>query len=114
MVNVGNDQLKELVANGAALIDVRRLEEWVDTGVVEGSEKMTFFDDKGNYDAKTWFEDLQLVATKDQPVVLICWTGVRSKVIANWLDNGMGYDKVYNVKKGIKHWIDQGQPTTKQ
>ena len=110
VVQVDNTTLQELMSQGVQLIDVRRLEEWQETGVVEGSTRETFFDEKGNYDANKWLGELQELANKDQPVALICWTGVRSNVIANWLSNGLGYKTVYNVKKGIKDWIGDELP----
>ena len=111
IIHINNGELKALIAEDVTLIDVRRNEEWKQTGVVDGSHPLTFFDKAGNYDAKAWLSDLSSIVPKDQPVILICHAGVRSKVIANWLSNGVGYQKVYNVKKGIEDWIDQGNPT---
>jgi len=40
--------LPELLQRGASIVDVRRLEEWQLTGIVEGSQLLTFFDEQGN------------------------------------------------------------------
>ena len=114
VVNISSAELVTLSSNGVPVIDVRLVEEWIDTGVVPGSLKMTFFDEKGGYDAKGWLTDLSRVASRDDPVILICHTGVRSRVIANWLSNGMGYDRVYNVTRGIDDWIRRGLPVVRE
>ena len=113
VVNISSTELKSLADQGVPLIDVRLAEEWIETGVVPGSLKMTFFDEKGGYDAKAWFGELNQVAGRDEPVILICHTGVRSKVIANWLSGGMGYARVYNVTRGIDDWTRRGLPVVR-
>ena len=40
--NIDNAKLKELVNQGVVLVDIRRKEEWQQTGVVEGSKTITF------------------------------------------------------------------------
>ena len=113
VINIDNQQLNTLLEQGAVLVDVRRKDEWVATGVVEGSHKITFFDESGAYDARKWLNQLNQMNDSNKPLVLICQTGVRSKVIANWLSNGVGTDKVYNVTDGISRWIALGQPVSK-
>ena len=41
--NIGNDEIKRLMSLGIPLIDVRRKDEWVSTGVIENSHHHTFF-----------------------------------------------------------------------
>jgi len=114
LTNVSNLELQALIESGVPVVDVRRADEWAKTGVVEGSHKLTFFDKNGDYDANKWLEQLSQIADKDQPVILICQTGVRSKVVSNWLSNGLGYRQIYNVTDGISHWIDSKHPTSKE
>jgi hypothetical protein len=45
--NIDNQQLKTLQAQGVPVFDIRRTDEWQQTGVVEGSKRLTFVDDKG-------------------------------------------------------------------
>lgn len=45
--NIDNQQLKALQAQGIPVFDIRRTDEWKQTGVVEGSKRLTFVDDKG-------------------------------------------------------------------
>ncbi len=110
VVDVSSAELQALLAKGVPVVDVRLAEEWAETGVLAGSHRMTFFDARGGYDAKAWYGQLGEVATPEDPVILICLTGSRSRVIANWLSGGMGHERVYNVAGGIDDWLRQGLP----
>lgn len=111
VINVSIQELKDLIANDVQVIDVRTESEWKKTGVLEGNHLLTFYDEKGNYDLDTWLADVSKVVGKDEPVVLICHAGVRSRRIANYLAKEVGYEKVYNVKRGIARWIKEKNPT---
>lgn len=111
--NIDNDELKQLIAQGVPVIDVRRPEEWTQTGVVEGSHLLTFFDKQGRYDVNKWMAELSRIAGPDDPFVLICRTGNRTGTISRFLDQKLSYHKVNNVTKGITYWIKQGNPTVK-
>ena len=50
--NIGNDEIKRLMSLGIPLIDVRRKDEWVSTGVIENSYHHTFFEKDGTYNFK--------------------------------------------------------------
>ncbi len=109
VVDVGTDALQELLADGVPIIDVRRADEWQATGVVDGSELLTFFDDKGRYDAKQWLEELSGRIDTSKPVIIICQVGGRTSIIGKWL--GQQIDTVYNVEDGIVQWIKDGKAT---
>jgi len=63
--------LPELLQRGASIVDVRRLEEWQLTGIVEGSQLLTFFDEQGNSQPERWLQQLNLLISSDAPLVLI-------------------------------------------
>jgi rhodanese-related sulfurtransferase len=111
--HINNAQLESLIKSGVPVIDVRRTEEWRQTGIVEGSHLITFFDANGRYDVKSWLNQLDKIAKSDEPFILICRTGNRTGTISNFLDKKLGYSKVYNVQKGIAHWISKGNKTVK-
>ncbi|MES9843129.1 MAG: rhodanese-like domain-containing protein [Candidatus Sedimenticola sp. PURPLELP] len=111
--NISNQELQQLLQQGIPVIDIRRPEEWKQTGVVEGSHLMTFFDKKGNYDVRKWLQDLTSVAKKDEPFIIICRTGNRTGIIGRFLADKLAFPKVYNVEKGITHWIAKGNPVVK-
>jgi len=104
------EQAKELMAQGIPVIDVRTAPEWKETGVIEGSHLLTFFDGNGRYNLEIWMARLQEIATPDQPIMLICRTGARSGVISDALFNQLGYNQVYDMTDGIEGWLKQGNP----
>ena len=113
VVDIGENQLSDLLAKNVRIVDLRRADEWQDTGVIEGSILETFFDEKGNHRAKQWFESVSGQTSESEQLILICHTGVRSKVVANWLDKFSPYEKIYNVKDGIAKWIGMGRKVVK-
>ncbi|HID46046.1 MAG TPA: rhodanese-like domain-containing protein [Chromatiaceae bacterium] len=113
VTHIDNAELEKLVSAGVPVIDIRRAEEWQQTGVVEGSHLITFFDKRGNYNVPAWLEQLAPIADKDEPFILICRTGNRTGTVSNFLDRKLGYKKVYNVRKGITDWIAKGKPVVK-
>lgn len=108
--HIDNETLKELGEQGVAIIDVRATSEWKDTGIIEGSHLMMFYDEQGKYNLDEWLNKLSTAAEKNEPVILICRTGSRSRQLAKYLTKVVGYEEVYNVKKGIVHWIKQNNP----
>ena len=108
--HIDNEELARLLASGATLVDIRTELEWKETGIVAGSHLLTFFDDKGRYDARAWMEKLGPIAKPDQPVVVICRTGNRTRAVSDFLDRQAGYKKVYNVKHGIYGWMKDKRP----
>jgi len=105
--NIDNQDLKQYIQQGVAVIDVRTTSEWKKTGVVQGSHLIMFYDEQGKYDLNAWLAEVAKVVRKDEPVVLICHSGGRSKQLAKYLTKMVGYKEVYNVKHGISHWIKQ-------
>ena len=110
VTQLDNEKTSELLAEGVPLIDVRMKSEWQQTGIVEGSHLLTFFDEKGNYDLKKWVADLEKIAGKEKPFMLICAVGGRTGNISQFLDKKMGFKQVHNVEKGIVHWIASDKP----
>ncbi|MEM7401554.1 MAG: rhodanese-like domain-containing protein [Pseudomonadota bacterium] len=105
VLNIDNKTLKELIQNNVPVIDVRTTTEWKETGVVKGSHLLMFYDEEGKYDLDKWLSDVAEIADKNQPMILICHSGSRSKQLAKYLTKVEGYEKVYNVKRGIQSWI---------
>lgn len=110
--NVDNEQLKVLIDKGVAVYDIRRVDEWRKTGVVEGSHKLTLVDANGKGSDK-FLERFTAEVGKDTPVVLICRTGNRTDTLGRYLVEKLGYTQVYNVRDGITRWISGGNPVSK-
>lgn len=107
--NVDNAGLKALQAQGVPVYDIRRPEEWRQTGVVEGSRLLTFVDASGRPNP-AFAPRFAAEVKRDAPVVLICRTGNRTDVLARHLVEDLGYAKVYNVRDGITGWIGARNP----
>lgn len=107
--NIDNAGLQSRLKKGVKLIDIRRPEEWQQTGVVEGSIKLTAFDQQGRF-LKSFVDGLREIATPDEEVLLICRTGSRTASLSQWLATQGGYDNVVNVTEGITAWIAEDRP----
>jgi len=110
--NIDNEQLKSMQVQGIPVFDIRRPEEWQQTGVVEGSQRLTFVDEKGKL-IPGFVEKFTHAVGKNDPVILICRTGSRTDVLSRALVQELGYTKVYNVKHGITRWISEGLPVVR-
>ena len=113
IVDVNNEQIKELSKNNIPIVDVRRSSEWDQTGIVPESILLTFFDKEGNYNYDEWYEKLRLEIDEGQPIILICRTGRRTKIIAKMMEIKKFDNIIYNAKSGITSWIDEKLITVK-
>lgn len=107
--NVDNVRLQALRAQGVPIYDIRRPDEWRQTGVVEGSRKLTFVDGSGRLNPE-FFARFAAEVSKNDPVILICRTGSRTDALARELVEKLGYTQVYNVSGGITRWIGENNP----
>lgn len=110
--NINNEQLQTKLESGIKLIDIRRADEWAQTGIVEGSIKSTAFDGQGRFQ-ESFIDMLKNTVKPDEEFALICRTGNRSAALSNWLVTKGGYSKVLNVQNGIVTWIKEGQSVSR-
>jgi rhodanese-related sulfurtransferase len=110
LAGVTPDELADLVAKGATVVDIRTPAEWKATGLIPGSHKLTFFDAEGQYDQARWLGQLKS-ELKDpaSPVVLVCRSGHRSATVGKILANEPGFAQVYHLEKGIRGWIGESR-----
>ena len=106
VVDVNNKQIVELSKTYIPIVDVRSSSEWDQTGVIPTSILLTFFDKEGNYDLDKWYEKLLLEIEEGEPIILICRSGNRSRIIAEMMDKEFD-NIIYNAKRGITSWIDE-------
>ena len=109
--NIDNAQLKTMLEQGVPIYDVRRADEWRQTGVVEGSKLLTFIGAEAALEPN-FFPRFTAAASRDTPVIVICRTGSRTSRLAEYLVEQLGYTHVYNVRNGITHWIREGNAVT--
>ena len=113
IVDVNNEQIKELSEINIPIVDIRRSSEWDQTGVVPQSILLTFFDNEGNYNYDEWYEKLRLEIDDGKPIVLICRTGRRTQIIAKMMEIKKFDNVIYNAKSGITSWIAEKLITVK-
>ena len=106
VVDINNEQILELSKTNIPIVDVRSTSEWDQTGVIPTSILLTFFDKEGNYDLDKWYEKLLLEIEEGEPIILICRSGNRSRIIAEMMDKEFD-NVIYNAKRGITSWIDE-------
>lgn len=110
--SIGNAELQSRLEGGIKLIDIRRPEEWQQTGVVEGSIRSTAFNADGQF-LKSFVDMLERTVGPDEEFVVICRTGNRTAALSNWLVTRGGYKNVLNHRGGITDWIEKGRPVDK-
>lgn len=107
--NLDNEQLTILLQQDVPVYDIRRPDEWRQTGVVKDSKLLTFVDGSGRV-MPGFLNNFTAKIGKDDPVILICRTGNRTDTLARHLVEKMGYTQVYNVRNGISRWIRERRP----
>ena len=111
-IQMDNQGLTELLQRGGALVDIRGEAEWLQTGVVEGSQLLTFFAPDGSSEPLAWLEKLTQLVPADQPLALICRSGYRTGLICDFLLEVTDRPEIYNLTAGILGWLADGLPVT--
>lgn len=93
---------KEFLNKHIPIVDVRTPGEWRETGILKGAVPIMFFDQRGNYDARKFLNELNKKVDTSKPFALICHTGSRTSMIAPWLSKEFGY-KVINLQGGMEY-----------
>ena len=104
-------ELERFLERGVPVIDIRTPEEWRETGVIEGSHLLTFFDAQGRVDVRAWLRELTAIASRNEPFALICDSGGRSSLVGRFLDARLGFRRVHDVPGGIAQWRSENRPT---
>ena len=110
---VNNVKIKMLLEKSVPLIDIRTEGEWHETGVINSSHLLTFFDKDGNYDFKKWMIEVEEIADENGPVIIICRSGRRSRIVSNMIIKENSEYLIYHATNGIKYWIESSNRTVK-
>jgi len=99
---------KEFVENTKMkIIDIRTKGEWMQMGIIKDAYLITFFDERYGYDIKEFLEELNRVVDKDEKFAIICNSGSRTKLIANFLGVKNDYN-VVNLTGGMVNLLKDG------
>ena len=110
---VNNEKIKMLLENDVPLIDIRTEGEWYETGVINSSHLLTFFEKDGSYDFRKWMIELGEIANENGPVIIICRSGRRSRIVSNMIIKENSEYLIYHATNGIKSWIESRNITVK-
>ena len=113
-VTLGEATSEDLVKareDGVIIIDIRREEEWQETGIIPGAEMVTAFDASGRVHPDFLDSFRSVVPGPDTPVMLYCRTGNRTTSLGNALIEQLGFSNVTHLSDGITGWLAEGNET---
>jgi len=96
--------------NGGVVIDIRREEEWKETGIIKGSQTITAFTKDGKIHPDFPKKFFDLINDVDVPILLYCRTGNRTGILGKALIDQVGQTNVSHLSDGIVGWKKQGLP----
>ena len=96
--------------NGGVVIDIRREEEWKETGIIKGSQTITAFTKDGKIHPDFPKKFFDLINDVDVPILLYCRTGNRTGILGKALIDQVGQTNVSHLRDGIVGWKKQGFP----
>ena len=113
-VTLGQATAEDLLkarADSVVVVDIRREEEWQDTGIIDGSTAVTAFTETGQVHPEFLTKFQELAPTPDTPVMLYCRTGNRTTSLGNALIDQLGFSDVSHLSTGIEGWLADGRET---
>jgi len=90
------------------IIDIRRPEEWAQTGILKGAKTITAFTESGALHPDFQRKFFPLIDDEETPVYLYCRTGNRTGTLGNALVNQVGLRNVTHLEAGIVGWKENG------
>lgn len=105
------EDLKAAQDRGAIVIDIRREEEWKETGVISGAHTITAFTPTGQLHPDFQDKFFHLITDPDTLVMLYCRTGNRTEMLGDVLIQQVGLTHVSHLTSGIVGWMKSGATT---
>ena len=102
-------ELMTYQSNGVVIVDIRRAEEWKDTGIINGAKTITAFTKSGSLHPDFQTDFTMLVSEPDTPFVLYCRSGRRTGILRDALETSMGFTKAMHLLGGIVGWKKDGK-----
>ena len=108
VINIDNSELSSLIKKEIYIIDVRTENEWKSTGIIKESFLVSLLNKNKKFIFEDWYAMFENKFGKNESIVFICASGVRSNYISHLVQRKKPDLKIYNLKKGINHWIRSG------
>ncbi|MEN8303660.1 MAG: rhodanese-like domain-containing protein [Campylobacterota bacterium] len=91
---------QKIIDSKIPIVDIRTPGEWKETGIVKNSIPIMFFNEQGGYDVNAFLTELNAKVDTTKQFALICRTGSRTMIIADFLSKQLHYN-VVNIRDGI-------------
>lgn len=98
------DEFTAAQAAGGIVVDIRRPDEWADTGIIEGAHTVTAFTETGQLHPEFQEKFFALLDGPDTPVLLYCRSGNRTGMLGNLLIEQAGLSNVTHLSEGMIGW----------
>ena len=108
VINIDNRELSNLIEKEIKIIDVRTQNEWKSTGIIKESFLVSLLNKNKKFIFEDWYAMFENKFGKNESIVFICASGVRSNYISHLVQKRKPDLKIYNLEKGINHWIRSG------
>ena len=95
------------------VIDIRTQGQWDETGIIDGSHKITAFDILGNLNPN-FIERFYSIVMEDEHAVFISDRGEVSAILTNGFVEILAIKNVYSLKGGIQEWIAKNNKVIKK
>lgn len=102
MLLLGSVSLKSIVdvSEEVTIVDIRTISEYKETGVLDNSVLIPFFNERGQYDVQSFVKTLRHKVDIKKEFAVICRTGSRTKMVAKFLSDYLKL-KVVDIQGGI-------------
>lgn len=92
---------KTLQQKKIPIVDIRTVGEWKESGIIKGAIPIQFFNERGQYDIPAFLKALNASVDTSKPFALICHTGSRTKMVAQFLSDELKYN-VIDIEGGME------------
>lgn len=99
----------ELTEKNTPIIDIRTTGEWKESGIIKGAIPIQFFNERGQYDIPGFLKELNQKVDTKKPFALICHTGSRTKMVAQFLSDELKYN-VIDIEGGMDKAVKLNAP----
>ena len=108
VIHIDNRELHNLIEKDIKIVDVRTQNEWKSTGIIKGSFLVSLLNKNKKFIFEDWFAMFENNFGKNKSIIFICASGVRSNYISHLVQRKKPDLIIYNLQKGINHWIRSG------
>ena len=96
-------------SDGVVIIDIRRQQEWIETGVLKGAKTITAFQKDGKLHPEFKADFDILVPNLHTPFILYCRSGRRTGILRDALEKSLGFTRAMHLSGGIVAWKKVGK-----